>query len=72
MQDPAQPRQEEAKAAPTGGMSLGTSSFNMDAAKEFIPAGVMVKTESEFPDLGDAFAEEAPKKKGKGKKGKGK
>lgn len=43
----------------------------MDAAKEFIPAGVMVKTESEFPDLADAFAEEAPKKKGKGKKGKG-
>ena len=43
----------------------------MDAAKEFIPAGVMVKTESELPDLGDAFAEEAPKKKGKGKKGKG-
>ena len=66
MQDPAQPRQEESKAAPTGGMSLGTSSFNMDAikVKEFIPAGVMVKTESEFPDLADAFAEEAPKKKG--------
>ena len=30
-----------------------------------------MKTENEFPDLADAFAEEAPKKKGKGKKGKG-
>ena len=70
MQDPVQPRQEESKAS-TGGMSLGASGFNMESSKEFIPAGVMVKTESEFPDLADAFAEEAPKKKKGGKKGKG-
>lgn len=70
MQEQSQPRQEETKAS-TGGMSLGTSSFNMDvtATKEFIPTGMMVKTDNEFPDL---FSEEAPtKKKGKGKKGKG-
>ena len=73
MQDP--PRQEESKAQPSG-MSLGASSFSIGAnameSKEFIPAGMMVKTESEFPDLGDALGDEPPKKKkGGGKKGKG-
>ena len=69
MQEP--PRQEESKAQQPGGMTLGASSFKMEV-KEFIPTGVMVKTDNEFPDLGDAFADEPPKKKGgKGKKGKG-
>lgn len=43
--------------------------FGAGAIKEFIPAGAVVKTEEQFPDL-DALADE-PKKGGKkGKKGK--
>jgi len=48
-----------------------TSSFNPSGAAEFVPKGKMVATKEQFPDLADAFGDDAPKsKKGGGKKGK--
>ena len=49
---------------------MGATDFNMSAATEFVPKGVMANTQEQFPDLDEM--DDKPKKggKGKGKKGK--
>jgi hypothetical protein len=49
---------------------VNSFSFTPDAAAsaEFVPAGVLAKTEDEFPDLEDAFAPAKKSKKNEKKK----